>query len=313
MPMTSTPHIPVLLNEALQALNLAQGKLVVDATYGRGGHAQAIFRQLSPDAQLIVIDRDSAAIEQAQVTWGSERRVEAVHAPFSRLSEIIAGRNLVGKVDGILFDLGVSSPQLDQAERGFGFSRDGPLDMRMDQTRGVTAQAWIRHVDEKELARVLRVYGEERFARRISRTIKKALEEKEIRSTGELTRLISAAIPTREKGKHPATRSFQAIRIAVNDELQEIDAVLPQALEVLSQGGRMVFISFHSLEDRIVKRYFKTQSRGDPYPRDLPVTHDMLKPRLRLIGKAVMPSEQEVARNPRARSAVMRVAQKVSQ
>ena len=310
--MTSTPHIPVLLNEALQALNLAQSKLVVDATYGRGGHAQAIFRQLSPNAQLIVIDRDSAAIEQARATWGSERRVEAVHAPFSRLSEIIGGRNLVGKVDGILFDLGVSSPQLDQAERGFGFSRDGPLDMRMDQTRGITAQAWIRHVDEKELARVLRVYGEERFARRISRTIKKALEEKEIRSTGELTRLISAAVPTREKGKHPATRSFQAIRIAVNDELQEIDAVLPQALEVLSQGGRMVFISFHSLEDRIVKRYFKTQSRGDPYPRDLPVTHDMLKPRLRLIGKAVMPCAQEVARNPRARSAVMRVAQKVS-
>ena len=310
--MTSTPHIPVLLNEALQALNLAQSELVVDATYGRGGHAQAIFRQLSPNAQLIVIDRDSAAIEQARATWGSERRVEAVHAPFSRLSEIIGGRNLVGKVDGILFDLGVSSPQLDQAERGFGFSRDGPLDMRMDQTRGITAQAWIRHVDEKELARVLRVYGEERFARRISRTIKKALEEKEIRSTGELTKLISAAVPTREKGKHPATRSFQAIRIAVNDELQEIDAVLPQALEVLSQGGRMVFISFHSLEDRIVKRYFKTQSRGDPYPRDLPVTHDMLKPRLRLIGKAVMPCTQEVARNPRARSAVMRVAQKVS-
>ncbi len=310
--MNSSAHVPVLLNEAVQALNLSQSQVVVDATYGRGGHSRAIFDALPAKARLIVIDRDQDAVDHGLAQWKDEPQIEVVNAPFSELTHILDQRVLIGEVDAILFDFGVSSPQLDQAQRGFSFSHDGPLDMRMDQSRGVPAATWIRRVEEDELVKVLKEFGEERFARRIARKIKTTLLENEIDSTHMLARIICDAIPFREKGKHPATRTFQAIRIAVNSELQEIKTVLPQALDALTPGGRMVVISFHSLEDRIVKRFFRDQSRGDPYPVDLPVTSDMLKPKLRLVGKLVKPTQGELKINPRARSAVMRVAQKTA-
>ena len=305
-------HIPVLLPEVVQALNLADCKIVVDATYGRGGHTRAIVHALASDARLIVIDRDQDAIDQAISVWQNEDRIDIIHASFSRLHDILAVRDLIGKVDAILFDFGVSSPQLDDGARGFSFSHDGPLDMRMDRSSGMTAASWIKQVEEDELIHVLKVFGEERFARRIARKIKQALLESEINSTAELTRLVCEAVPTREKNKHPATRTFQAIRIAVNHELQEIEAVLPMALDALAVDGCLVVISFHSLEDRLVKRFFRSQSRGDPYPHDLPVTQDMLKPRLKLVGKPIKSRSSEVKQNPRARSAVMRVARKVA-
>lgn len=310
--INASTHIPVLLQEVVQSLNLSDSKIIVDATYGRGGHSQAIFDALASEARLIVIDRDQEAIDQALSKWQDQERVEIIHAPFSRLSQILEERDLIGKVDAMLFDFGVSSPQLETAERGFSFSHDGPLDMRMDRSTGMTAASWIEQVEENELIRVLKAFGEERFARRIAKKIKETLLENKISSTGQLSKLVCEAVPTREKGKHPATRTFQAIRIAINQELQEIESVLPDALEALATGGRLVVISFHSLEDRLVKRFFRNQSIGDPYPRDMPVTHDMLKPRLNLVGKPVKPGESELKRNPRARSAIMRTAQKVA-
>ncbi len=318
--MNASAHIPVLLQEVVQALNLPDSKIVVDATYGRGGHARAIFGTLASQARLIVIDRDQDAIDQALSKWKNQDRIEIIHAPFSRLSQILAERNLIGKVDALLFDFGVSSPQLDNCARGFSFSRDGPLDMRMDRSAGMTAATWIQQVEEGELIRVLKVFGEERFARRIARKIKQTLLKSQISSTGQLSKLVCEAVPEKEKSKypyhkvhkHPATRTFQAIRIAINQELQEIESVLPDALEALVVGGRLVVISFHSLEDRLVKRFFRNQSKGDPYPHDLPVTHDMLKPRLKLVGKPIKPGMIELKQNPRARSAIMRTVQKVA-
>ncbi len=305
-------HVPVLLKQAIQALDLSRSKFVVDATYGRGGHSRAIFKQLAKSARLIAIDRDQDAVDHGLTEWRCEDRIEMVHAPFSELATILGQRGLTGKVDGILFDFGVSSPQLDAAHRGFSFSHDGPLDMRMDRSQGITAAAWIKQVEESELMRVLRVFGEERFAFRIARKIKRTLARSEICSTGELSRLVCATVPIREKGRHPATRTFQAIRIAVNHELQEIESVLPQALDGLASAGRLVAISFHSLEDRLVKQFFRKQCKGDPYPEDLAVTADMLKPRLKLVGNPLTADEAELKTNPRARSAVMRVAQKVA-
>ena len=301
-------HVPVLKDEVLSALNIQENSLVVDATYGRGGHSKAIVSRLGNGGRLLVIDRDPVAINQAREKWSEDERVEIVHAPFSQLSKILSQRHVIGRVTGLLFDLGVSSPQLDYPERGFSFSHDGPLDMRMDPSQGITAAEWLARVEEAELAAILRKFGEERFAKKIARKIKQAGE---ISTTGELAAIISMAAPSREKGKHPATRSFQAIRIALNGELEELESVLPQASQALATGGRLVIISFHSLEDRLVKRFFREQSRGDPFPPDLPVTHDMLKPTLRLIGKAIKAGDEEVKRNPRARSAVLRVAEKV--
>jgi len=257
---------------------------------------------------MLVIDRDPAAIEAATEEWSVDQRVDIVHAPFSDLQSILQQRNLCGRVTGLLFDFGVSSPQLDDPSRGFSFSHDGPLDMRMDPSQNISAADWLEQVDEKELVYVLRKFGEERFARRVAGRIK---ESGRIETTGELAKLVADAIPGREPGKHPATRTFQAIRIAVNKELEEIESVLPQALEVLADGGRLVVISFHSLEDRIVKRFLREQSKGDPYPPDLPVTQDMLQPRVKLVGKAIRAGEAELKNNRRARSAVMRVAEKI--
>jgi 16S rRNA (cytosine1402-N4)-methyltransferase len=304
----NSEHNPVLRNEALAALNLQQDSLVVDATYGRGGHSRAIISRLGNNGRLLVIDRDPSAVQQAALEWSADERVEIVHAPFSQLKTILDRRELTGRVTGLLFDFGVSSPQLDNPKRGFSFSQDGPLDMRMDPGQGLSAAQWLEQVDEKELVSVLRRFGEERFARKVANRIK---QRGLIESTGELAALVAEAIPTREIGKHPATRTFQAIRIAVNQELDEIESVLPQAVEVLATGGRLVVISFHSLEDRLVKRFLRQRSKGDPYPSDMPVTNDMLHPEIKLVGKMIRAGKEEVGQNRRARSAVMRVAEKL--
>ena len=309
--MDKSPHVPVLLDEVIKALDPKPGQTVVDATYGRGGHAREIYSRIVPGGRLLLIDKDHAALEHARKNWRDNPSVYIHQGSFSRLEDILREHDLYGRVDAILFDFGVSSPQLDSAERGFSFSSDGPLDMRMDQESGVDAATWIREVDEQELVSVLRVYGEERVARRIAKAIKTALLVGEIRTTRELVKLVTEAIPRAEKNKHPATRTFQAIRIAVNDELGEIERVLPVALDCLRPGGKLVMISFHSLEDRIVKRFIRDQSKGDPYPVDLPVTADMLRPRLEPLGKAVRAGESEVRLNPRSRSAIMRVARKL--
>jgi len=302
-------HIPVLKEEVLTALNLQQDSYVVDATFGRGGHSRSIMQELGDNGRLLVIDRDPTAIAQAEVEWSDDERVEIVHAPFSTLYEILHDRALTGQVTAILFDFGVSSPQLDNPERGFSFSHDGPLDMRMDTTKGLSAAEWLQQVEEHELIHVLRKFGEERFARKVALKIK---QHERIETTAELAAIVSEIVKTREPGKHPATRTFQAIRIAVNAELEEIESVLPQALDCLASGGRLVIISFHSLEDRLVKRFFREQSKGDPFPPDLPVTADMLSPTLKLIGKPVKAGAEELDRNRRARSAVLRIAEKIS-
>lgn len=301
-------HVPVLRDEVVAGLNPGNRGIVVDATYGRGGHTRAILAHLGTGGRMLVIDRDPAAVAQARHEWSEERRIDIVHAPFSRLGAILDRHGLSGRVTGILFDLGLSSPQLEPG-RGFSFLHDDELDMRMDTESGITAAEWLEQVDQDELARVLKTLGEERFARRVASRIK---AHGRISTTGELARVVAAAIPTREPGKHPATRVFQAIRIALNRELEELGDALPQAVEVLAEGGRLVVISFHSLEDRLVKRFIREQSRGDPYPPDLPVRTDMLCPRLRPVGRAVRPGEAEVAANRRSRSAVMRVAEKIA-
>ena len=301
-------HVPVLRDEVVAGLNPGKRGIVVDATYGRGGHTRAILARLGTGGRMLVIDRDPAAVAQARHEWSDERRIDIVHAPFSRLGAILDRHGLSGRVTGILFDLGLSSPQLEPG-RGFSFLHDDELDMRMDPESGITAAEWQEQVDQDELARVLKTLGEERFARRVASRIK---AHGRISTTGELARVVAAAIPTREPGKHPATRVFQAIRIALNRELEELGDALPQAVEVLAEGGRLVVISFHSLEDRLVKRFIREQSKGDPFPPDLPVRTDMLCPRLRPVGRAVRPGEAEVAANRRSRSAVMRVAEKIA-
>ena len=284
----------------------------MDATYGRGGHSKEILRRLNDEGRLLILDRDPSAIAEAHRNHDNDKRVIIRKGPFSMLETIAREHGLAGKIDGILFDLGVSSPQLDTAERGFSFQASGPLDMRMDTESGESAADWLATVDEKSLARVLKTYGEERFAKRIARFIVRAREIEPITNTVQLAKLVYEAIParTREPGKHPATRTFQAIRIFINRELDEIRQVLPQALRLLASGGRLVVISFHSLEDRIVKNFMRDVAKGDPFPLDLPVTQDQINPLLKIIGKKIRPSAEEVQENPRSRSAVLRVAER---
>ena len=285
----------------------------VDATFGRGGHTRAILAALGPAGRVLALDRDPQAVEQGRKLMDEDSRLRVEHTPFSGLRaafRVVAGE---AAADGVLFDLGVSSPQLDDAERGFGFLRDGPLDMRMDPTRGESAAAWLNRAAEADIAAVLREYGEERQARRIAAAIGRRRAERPFSRTGELADLIASVLGRREPGKHPATRSFQAIRIFINNELGELREALGQALEVLRPGGRLAVISFHSLEDRIVKRFMRDQARGEELPRNLPVMGDARTGRtLRLVGKAVRPGAQEVARNPRSRSAVLRVAERLA-
>ena len=309
--ISGAAHQSVLLPEAVDALHMRPDGFYVDGTFGRGGHAGLMLSELGEQGRLMVMDRDPEAIAAATLMMGDDKRVSIVHAPFSSLREQLEARGSMGKVDGILFDFGMSSPQLDNAERGFSFQRDGALDMRMDTTRGQTAAQWLAEVSFSDLVRVLKVYGEERFAKRIANSVIEIREENPIETTAQLSRLISDAIPVHEREKHPATRSFQAIRIVINEELQEITAVLPDALDALAVGGRLVAISFHSLEDRPVKRLLQKEAKGDDFPPDLPIRADQIKPRIKLIGKPVRARAPELKVNRRARSAIMRVAEKV--
>lgn len=305
-------HTTVLLDEAVNGLNLRSDGVYIDGTFGRGGHSRLILAGLGPEGRLLAIDRDPQAIAAADVI--DDPRFSIIHGPFSALAEYAAERHLTGRIDGVLLDLGVSSPQLDDPERGFSFMRDGPLDMRMDPTRGQSAAEWLRGAEEDDIAWVLRTFGEERFAKRIARAIVARSRTQPMTRTKELAELIAAASPVREKHKHPATRSFQAIRIYINSELDEIERALNGALTALAPRGRLSVISFHSLEDRIVKRFIRHHSRGPQVPAGLPLTEEQLRLQggqsLKSVGK-MMPSAPEVEHNPRARSSVLRIAERL--
>ena len=302
-------HVPVLAQEAVAALAIRSDGVYVDATFGRGGHSRLILDRLGPQGRLIALDRDPDAIRAGEAL--QDKRLTLVRSAFSRLGGVL-GELGVTQVDGILLDIGVSSPQLDDATRGFSFRFDAPLDMRMDPESGLSAADWLASAAEGEISEVIRTYGEERFAKSIARALVAAREKEAIRSTGQLANLIAAAVKRREPGQHPATRSFQAIRIYINRELEELSDVLPQCVNALQPGGRLAVISFHSLEDRIVKRFMRDEAMGEQAPARLPIRADMLKPgRLKLIGRAQHASDSEVADNPRARSAVLRVAERV--
>ncbi len=302
-------HATVLLEPAVAALAVKRDGVYVDATFGRGGHSRAILARLGPGGRLLALDRDPQAVDEGRGI--ADQRFAVEHASFGRLAEVLATRGL-GQLDGVLLDLGVSSPQLDEGGRGFSFRLDAPLDMRMDTTRGETAAQWLARATQQELAEVIRDYGEERFAPAVAKAIVAARAGQPVARTGELASLVEKAVRTREPGQHPATRTFQALRIFVNQELEELALVLPQALEALAPGGRLVVISFHSLEDRIVKRFLRDAAQPGRLPVRLPLRADQLPPpRLRLVAKAQRPDAAEVTRNPRARSAVMRVAEKL--
>jgi len=303
-------HAPVLLEEVLQALNVRGDGVYVDATYGRGGHAAEILRRLGPDGRLLALDRDPEACAAARARFSGDGRFQITRGPFSMLETVIEGQGLSGRVDGVLFDLGVSSPQFDDPRRGFSFRQDAPLDMRMDPESGFSAAHWIVRADEAEIARVLREYGEERFARRIARAVVRERAIAPVATTRRLAEIVARAVPTREVGQHPATRTFQAIRIHINRELEELEAALPRAVSVLAPGGRLAVISFHSLEDRMVKRFLRIEARGAELPPDLPVRQTHFRVRLKIIGKPVRPGARELGLNPRARSAVLRVAER---
>jgi len=305
-------HTPVLLDEVLAGLNLKPAGRYCDATFGRGGHTAAILAQLAPEGRVIAIDRDPEAIRAAAVQFGAEPRLTVIRGSFGRLGECVRQAGLNGELDGVLLDLGVSSPQLDAAGRGFSFMQDGPLDMRMDNESGPTAAQWLARATEREITDTLFALGEERFARRIARAIVQTRSERALTRTADLATLVASAVPTREPGKHPATRTFQALRMRVNDELEALAAALPQALGLLAAGGRLCVISFHSLEDRAVKRFIQRESQGDPVYAGLPDVPPHARPRLRRIGRAIRASDAEVARNPRARSAVLRVAERLA-
>jgi len=307
-----TDHKPVLLNQVLDGLNIRRNGIYVDCTYGRGGHSAAILEQLDDQGRLFVFDRDPQAFKHAEQLFRNDPRVVAIHGAFSLLAEKLQGFHVMGDVDGLLFDLGVSSPQLDDGKYGFSFLRDGELDMRMDPGTGISAMEWINHAELKEIEEILRTYGEERYARRIARAVVEAREQEPLTRTRQLAGIIASAVPTREKKKDPATRSFLAVRIFINNEIGELETALKQVNAVLKPGGRLVVISFHSLEDRIVKRFLRNEARGNRYPQEIPVTEDQMTPTLKLVGKAVKPSEEEVEMNPRARSAVLRVGEKLA-
>lgn len=302
-------HAPVMLDEAVAALNIRPDGIYIDGTFGRGGHSARILDSLGEQGALLAFDKDVQAVDVARQRFGADRRFSIVHASFAELAEVVTQRGLSGKVDGLLLDLGVSSPQLDDPERGFSFMNDGPLDMRMDTTRGQSAAEWLAEADDQEIADVLRDYGEERFAYRIARAIVARRQQEPIIRTRDLADLVARSCPFKEKFKHPATRTFQAIRIFINRELEDLQACLRDSLNVLARGARLVVISFHSLEDRIVKRFMRDAAKGPKLPKGLPVTHVETQGSLRIIGKSQRASEAEVAGNPRARSAVLRIAE----
>ncbi len=301
-------HLTVLLREAVEALAIKPAGVYVDATFGRGGHSRAILAQLGPEGRLLALDRDPRAIAAAAAI--GDARLKVVHRPFADMGEAVREAGF-GSVDGVLMDIGVSSPQLDEGERGFSFRFDAPLDMRMDTTQGETAAEWLARADVRDITQVVRDYGEERFAFQIAKKIVAARSERPVATTGQLAALVREAVRTREPGQDPATRTFQALRIHINQELEQLALALPQARDMLNPGGRLVVISFHSLEDRIVKRFMRDEAAPDSLPKNLPLKASQLpQPKLRLVGKPVKASDAEVAANPRARSAVMRVAEK---
>jgi 16S rRNA (cytosine1402-N4)-methyltransferase len=314
-------HQPVLVNEALGGLAVAPGGSYVDATYGRGGHSAKILEQLGGQGRLLALDKDRQAVAAGRTRFGADPRFSIMHADFGDFDAVVRSWLGGAPLAGALFDLGVSSPQLDEAERGFSFAKEGPLDMRMDTTQGTTAAEWLARVGGRELAAVLRRYGEEPRARAIAGAILRARASTPITTTTQLADVVAAAVETRTgaggrgRGKrpiHPATRTFQAIRIAINGELDSLEKALVECVALLAPGGRIAVISFHSLEDRIVKRFFAREVRGDPRYAGLPSMPDEARPKLRLCGRLVRPSEAEIERNPRARSARLRVAERLA-
>jgi len=305
-------HTTVLLDEAVNALAVKPDGFYIDGTFGRGGHSQLILKQLGEHGRLLGIDKDPQAISYGNEIQQRDKRLSMYQGSFATIKALAEDRNFLGKVDGVLLDLGVSSPQLDDASRGFSFLRDGPLDMRMDPTSGTSAADWLNTAEEDEITDVLKRFGEEKFGKRIAKEIIAVRNNEPLSTTAQLVQIIDDAVPVKDKYKHPATRSFQGIRIFINNELVDLEIVLDAILEVLKPGGRMSIISFHSLEDRIVKRFIRKHVQGDSFPKDLPVTDAQLNRRLIAIGKAVKASSEQIAENQRARSAVLRVAEKLS-
>jgi len=301
-------HVPVMLREAVAALNVREGGAYIDATFGRGGHSRAILDRLGESGRLLAMDRDPEAVAVGR-GW-NDPRFRMAHAPFGRISEV-ARESGMAAVDGVLFDLGVSSPQIDTAGRGFSFRQDAPLDMRMDPGQGVSAAEWLNSADEDEIAQVVREYGEERFAKSVARAIVAARQIQPLATTGQLARIVAGAVRSRERGQDPATRTFQAVRIHINRELEELEQALPASVDLLKTGGRLAVISFHSLEDRRVKQFIRAESRGEAPPPEIPIPGEVgVGGRLRPVGKAQRASAVEAAANPRARSAVLRVAER---
>ena len=316
MKLNEYAHKPVFLDEVLAALAIRPDGCYVDCTFGRGGHSRAILQRLGDRGRLLAFDKDPEAArfarkEFAKQEFARNQRFSFHPHSFTRLDEVVGQAGLRGMVDGLLFDLGVSSPQLDDAARGFSFLRDGMLDMRMNPGAGFSAADWVNQADRAEIRKVLRDYGEERYAGRIARAITERRSEQAITTTEELAGLVRAAVPGVERSKHPATRAFLAIRIHVNNELEELRTALSQVTGILRPGGRLAVISFHSGEDRIVKRFIRQQSRADPYPGYLPVTGDQVRPALRPLGRPLKSGSEANADNPRARSAVLRVAERL--
>ena len=309
--MNKKQHVPVLLAPVLEGLNIQPGGCYVDGTFGRGGHSSAIFGRLGPAGRLLAIDRDPQAIAQLDPELAADRRFELLHGEFGGLKQHAIERELLGKVDGLLLDLGVSSPQLDDARRGFSFQADGPLDMRMDPGSGISAARWLDQVAEKELKRVLSQLGEERFSGRIARAIVAARKTASLETTRELAELVAAVVPARGERKNPATRTFQAIRIFLNDELSQLEQALAASIELLAPGGRLCVISFHSLEDRRVKRFMRDASLEPEQYRGLPNIPEEFMPKLKRVGKVVTASAEEIADNVRARSARLRIAERL--
>ncbi|MCP4236371.1 MAG: 16S rRNA (cytosine(1402)-N(4))-methyltransferase RsmH [Aestuariibacter sp.] len=307
----SFKHTSVLLQECLDGLAIKPDGIYIDATFGRGGHSGEILSQLGEQGRLIAFDRDPQAIEAAK-RFADDKRFTIVHSPFADMDEVIESMSLTGEIDGVLMDLGVSSPQLDDAERGFSFLRDGPLDMRMDTSRGQSAAEWLAEADEQDITQVIKEFGEEKFGKRIAHAIVNERKVNPITRTSELVRIIDQAMPVKDKFKHPATRTFQGIRIYINAELEQLRVGLKAATAILKPKGRLAVISFHSLEDRLVKRFMKEQSKGKAVPHGLPLTQQEIDADkvLSLIGKAIKPGEDELAVNVRSRSAVLRVAEK---
>lgn len=305
-------HQPVLLAEVVDSLAIERDGVYIDATFGRGGHASKILQNLGEKGRLIAIDKDPAAVAYAEQQYGHDERFKIYQGSFKRLNEIAETNGVIGQVSGLLIDLGVSSPQLDQADRGFSFLRDGPLDMRMDPKTGISAAAWLACAQEKEIAQVLKDYGEERYAKRIARAIGEERKLRPIVTTVHLANVVKLAHPRWERHKHPATQTFQAIRIRINDELEDLKVCLEQSIDVLKIGGRLLVISFHSLEDRIVKRFIRKHTHEAVELKKLPFMPAEWRPKLKSLGRGIKPDAYAIKANPRSRSAVLRIAEKLS-